>query len=232
MKSFIAALLVLSWAGNLVASPVSDLSSPSSDIREAAAKTLRANYTPPSRTNWDTLVATLKIGDKMTNVEARLRALNIKPGLGSGEQLLSMEYRLDETWCLRCSYQYLGKYEGNPTLYGRDIFLSPIYVTVKGPTNFTGVWIEYYLNGQKCFETNLKDGLRCGDFTCYSSDGRKIYVEHHNPNNPIVETTEYYHSGSIKLQSKRDKTGRPIGDWFFYNEQDGSLMSTQSWPKL
>jgi hypothetical protein len=179
MKRIFAVILVLSCASKLVASLVSDLSSPSPETRDAAAKILRATYTPPSRTNWDSLVATLKIGDKMTNIEERLRALNIKPGPGSGEQLLSVEYRFDEAWILRCNYQYQGQYRGNETLYGRDILLSPIYFSVKTPTNFTGVWIEYYINGQKCLETNMKDGLRCGDLTCYKFDGSKAHVEHH-----------------------------------------------------
>jgi hypothetical protein len=179
MKRVFAAILVLGLASKLIASPVSDLSSMSPETRAAAAEKLRATYTPPSRTNWDSLVATLEIGDKMTNIEQRLRILNIKPDLGSGEQLLSVEYRLDEAWILRCDYQYQGTYRGNETLYSRDILLSPIYFPVKAPTNFTGVWIEYYINGQKCLETNMKDGLRHGDLTCYKFDGSKAYIEHH-----------------------------------------------------
>jgi hypothetical protein len=85
MKRVFAAILVLGLASKLIASPVSDLSSMSPETRAAAAEKLRATYTPPSRTNWDSLVATLEIGDKMTNIEQRLRILNIKPDLGSGE---------------------------------------------------------------------------------------------------------------------------------------------------
>ena len=179
MKRVFAAILVLSCASKLIASPVSDLSSPSPETRDAAAKILRTTYTPPSRTNWDSLVATLKIGDNRTNIEQRLLTLNIKPGLGSGEQLLLVEYRLDEAWLLKCSYRYQGQYRNNEVLYDRNLQFSPIYFPVKAPTNFTGVWVEYYINGQKYLETNMKNGLRHGDLTCYKFDGSKVYVEHH-----------------------------------------------------
>ena len=179
MKRVLAAILVISWAGKLIASPISDLNSPSPETRAATAKILRATYTPPSRTNWDSLVATLRIGDKKTNIEQHLSTLNVKPGPGSGEQLLSVEYRLDEGWLLKCSYRYQGQYRNNEVLYDRNLQFSPIYFPVKAPTNFTGVWIEYYINGQKCLETNMKDGLRHGDLTCYKFDGSKAYVEHH-----------------------------------------------------
>ena len=79
--------------------------------------------TPPSHAKWDALVASLKVGDRKTNIEAQLLALNIKPSGGNGYQLLSIEYHLDETWVLICAYNYQGQYKGHETLYSRDIFL-------------------------------------------------------------------------------------------------------------
>ena len=176
MKRVFVTILILSWASKLIASPVLDLSSPSPETRDAAATILRATYTPPPRTNWDSLVATLKTGVAMTNIEQHLRTLNIKPNyLGDGEQLRPVEYRLDEAWILRCEYQqWQGQHPGVEALYSRKVLFSPTYFQVKMPANFTGVWTEYYINGQKFRETNMKDGQRQGDFSYYKYDGSKL----------------------------------------------------------
>jgi len=117
----------------------------------------------------------------MTNIEQHLRSLDIKPSdFGPKEQLRRVDYRLDEAWILKCEYQqWQGQHPGIEALYSREVLLSPIYFRVKAPTNFTGVWIEYYINGQKFVESNMKDGLRQGDLTYYKYDGSKSYVEHY-----------------------------------------------------
>ena len=118
MKHATTILLVLSCASKLAASPTSDLSSPSPAIRAAAAQVLRASYTPPLQTKWDSLLATLKVGDAMTNVEAILRARGIKSNGGGrgGAGFLSLEYRLDEAWLLRCQdpIRFSRSRQGNP----------------------------------------------------------------------------------------------------------------------
>jgi hypothetical protein len=184
MKSAMAVVLVAGWVVTVRASPVSDLSSPSPETRNAAAKILRATYTPPPRDKWDALIATLKPGEQMTNVEARLRSMGMKRGLGSGEQMLMIDYRCDEAWILQCDYRYQGPYRGKETLYDWRLKLSPIYFAVKAPTNFTGTWIEFYINGQKCLETVMKDGVRCGDRICYDSTGKTVYVEQYDSKQP------------------------------------------------
>ena len=231
MKSIFVALLVLNLASALIASPTSDLASPSPETRAAAAKILQAIYTPPPETNWYSLLAALMIGDQKTNVEAILFAREINPGPGVGEQLLMVEYRLDEAWLLHCSYRYQGQYRGNETLYDRNLSFGPKWIPVKPLTNFTGIWIEYHINGQKCLETSFKDGVRNGDRSSYSFDGSKVIMEHLNPDTREVDWTEYYHSGSVKTNGRRDPTGRPIGVWTNYNEQDGSVLSTTPWSK-
>jgi hypothetical protein len=147
----------------------------------------------------------LKVCDTKTNIEARLLALNIKPNGGEGEQLLVVHYRLDEGGTLRCSYKYQGQYRGKEILYDRNIYLSPIYISVKAPTNFTGVWIEYYVNGRKCLETNMKDGRACGDLKCFSPEGRRVYIERHDPSSPEVQTTYYNNDRSIIRTENRPK---------------------------
>jgi hypothetical protein len=235
VKGLLVTLVLLIWTGELSGSPASDLASPSPEKRDAAASILRATYTPPPQTNWAALLATLKIGDRRTNIEERLRAFNIKPGLSLARAGLYVDYRLDEAWILRCNYQYQdsqGPYpRGDEILLSRILQFGPTYVSVRAPTNFTGIWNEYYINGQKCFEINMKLGRACGNSTCFSFDGRKVCVKHHDPNSQEVEVTEYYLSGSVSRRGKRDGTGRPIGVWTSYNEQDGSIISTHNWSK-
>jgi hypothetical protein len=225
------AALVAALGCNLIASPIDDLASPSPETRASAAKILQASYTPPSKTNWDSLLAELKTGDMRTKIEAMLSARGIKPGPGVGEALLMVEYRLDEAWLLHCRYRHQGQYRGKETLYDRSLSFSPKWIPVKTPTNFSGIWIDYYINGRKCLETSWKDGIRNGDRICYHYDGRKVYVEHHDPNSAEVDWTEFYlHSGSVKTKGKRDRTGRPIGTWTNFND-DGSVLNTTPWSR-
>jgi hypothetical protein len=210
-RVFIAIVAVCGW--NLVASPIDDLTSLSSEAREAAAKILRATYIPPAQTNWDSLLAMLKPGDEMTNVEAILRARGFKPGPEVGFQLLVVQYRLDQAWLLSCSYCYQGQYRGKEVLYDRNLMFSPEWRPVAYPSNYTGIWVENYINGQKCLETSLRNGMRWGDRTCYEfQNGRIVYVEHYDPKNPAAEKTDYYGSdGSItRTENSVPHIGKPI----------------------
>src|SRR2546421_520425 len=102
MSQAIAFSLTLFCASMLVASPASDLSSPSPEIRAAAARILRATYKPPPETNWDWLLPELKVGDKMTNVHAILKAHGFGRFGEGGSQTIVTECRLDEAWELYC----------------------------------------------------------------------------------------------------------------------------------
>lgn len=189
---FVTLVVICGW--NLIASPTDDLTSPSPRTREAAAKILRATYKPPPQTNWDSLLAIIKPGDTKTNIEAILRARGIKPGLGgAASQLLPVDYKLNEAWTLRCLYFRQDPYRGNESLYDRYVFFYPEWRPVAVPTNFTGIWIEYYINGQKCLETEYKNGLRYGDRTCYDfKDGRIVYIEHYNPKTKKAEPPKVF----------------------------------------
>jgi hypothetical protein len=59
---FISLVLFCCSASGLEASPMSDLCSTNQATRDAAAKILRETYIPPARTNWDSLIASLKVG--------------------------------------------------------------------------------------------------------------------------------------------------------------------------
>ena len=215
------------------ASPATDLKSPSPTVRAAAAAKLRASYTPPPQAKWDALLAKLKVGDPCTNVEAILKANAIGDGSGEGGAGYShYTYRLDDAWVLKCDYRWGSRGLWNETLHARSIQLQPIYINLAAPTNFTGVWILYYVNGQKCLETNIKNGVQCGDNISYRDDGTKLVLKHHEPGRPEIEYTQYYHSGKVMTRGTVDQRDRHIGTWTNYSEVDGSVMDLYpGWPQ-
>jgi ATP-dependent exoDNAse (exonuclease V) beta subunit len=101
-------------ANAVVASPVSDLASPSQATREAAAKELRATYVAPSRAKWEFLLAGLTPGEKREKALALLRPLTYESaGRDNWENgfvptgthpRVSEAYRLDDRWLLICHW--------------------------------------------------------------------------------------------------------------------------------
>jgi hypothetical protein len=87
--------------GSLCASQQTDLAFPSQAIRDTAAKALRVSYVPSSRTNWDSLVASIRFGDGREDIEKRMRFLKITPGgVDMGPSPHAEAYRLDDRWVL------------------------------------------------------------------------------------------------------------------------------------
>jgi hypothetical protein len=225
MKCALMAFLGLCCAIEVAASPAADLKSPSPAVRAAAAAKLRASYTPPARAKWDAVLAQLKIGDARTNVEAILKANAIKSGYGRGGAGFShIEHRLDEAWLLKCVYRG-SPIQRDETLDACSIELQYTYVNVAMPTNFTGTWIMYYVNGQKCIENNMKDGVPCGDCIDYVDDGKTWIVHHYEPGSPGIGYTQYYYrSDKIMTRGTKDRSGTRIGMWTNYSQVDGSVM--------
>jgi len=208
---------------NLIASPIDDLASPSQETRDAAAKILRATYTPSSRTNWDSLIASIKIGDNKTNVIEMLRRLKIKGGGGAGTGTYeSRLFQLDDSWQLELASE--GDHVVGCKLREqmRDLWVLP-------PTNFTGVWTIYWVNGQRTAEIHVKDGKNFGEFTGFYSDGKKAYVQHFDEQGVNGEDTGFFRSGKINYHGQY-KAGTQIGTWIWYNE-DGSTNSIKDFSK-
>ena len=219
-------VIFLCSVSSLSASPRSDLSSPSQEVRDAAAKILLTNYIPPSRTNWESFLATIKVGDSKKTVLEKLQPFNASPipegGFATGGEC-DISYRLDDLWMLDCQFICI-----SDTLVQRKLtehLRSVEPVGVQLPPKFTGVWTTYYVNGQKCREVHYKEGKPNGELTNFRSDGSKSYVQHYIAGVCEGEDTGYFPSGRIEYRGVY-KAGVSIGIWTWYNE-DGTVRTTR-----
>lgn len=221
----LTSIFVLVFATSLFASPESDLSSPSQEVRDAAAKVLRETYIPIPRCIWDSLISKLKPGITKADVLELLRPFKISPmgGVGGGGSYFE-SYRLDECWGLTCWYL-----DNGDVLLKTELSARMRNVWVKPPSDFSGVWITYYVNGQKSHEIQYKDGSYSEEFITYASDGSKSVVQHYDHNVAEGEDTGFYPSGHINYRGVY-KAGAQIGKWIWYNE-DGSIKSTMDYSK-
>jgi hypothetical protein len=218
-------LLICCWGTGLAGSPASDLSSPSQEMRDAAAKILRQNYTAPSRTNWESVVSSITNGMTETSVLEFLSPFKVTPEIGFGSGgTHTRYYRLDDAWVLTCWFRNQGD-----VLFERMLSLDLRYVSVAPPTNFTGTWVTYFVNGQKSHEIHYDNGKRHGEFIAYYPEGSKCYIEHFNHHILEGEDTGYYPSGRINYRGVH-KAGKQAGTWIWYNE-DGLTNSTKDYSK-
>jgi hypothetical protein len=226
VKQFFPIWLVLILGCKPVASPTADLASPSQAKRDAAAKILRATATPPSNIKWILRTAFIKTGENKTNILEWLRSYNAgtNPVGGLGGITYSEHYQLDDYWVLGCSY----KGDDNSLIQWK---LEPRWraVAVWPATNFSGVWINYYANGQKFTEGNYTNGGRSGEATTFEPDGSKSSVWHYDHDNMEGLWTQYFPSGQIQYQCQYSNNLK-VGIEVRFNE-NGSTNSTKNYSK-
>jgi hypothetical protein len=185
-------LLVL-WcsACGLLASPKTDLSSTNQQTRDAAAKILRATFIPPPRTNWDSVIASLKAGMSTTNILQSLRPVIVRPeGRGGTGNFNADRFRLDDVWILEC-------YFNGDTFYGCKLLPLILEVWVEPPRNFNGLWTTYLVNGQKSREFHYKNGKLDGGITSFYDDGSRAVLTHFVEGIQEGEETGYFRSGKV-----------------------------------
>ncbi len=216
MKRFFAILLVVISGCKPAPSPSADLASPSQEVRDAAAKMLRANAKPPSKSKWFLLTARIRAGKSKADVEKLLRPYNVI--IMHGARINSVapyyeDYQLDDYWILECRYQ------DDDSLMERKLVSGWREVAVWPSTNFSGVWINYYANGQKFTEGYWTNGNHDSEFTTFNRDGSKsaVYQYDHGVEKSL---TSFFPSGRISIQGQYSNH-LPIGIWIHYNE-DGS----------
>jgi hypothetical protein len=226
VKRFFPVLLVLILGCKPAASPTSDLASPSQETRDAAAKILRATVKPPSKIKWMLRTAFIRIGENKTNVLKFLRPYNVttQGGVRVGLGPYWEYYWLDDYWILGCQYQ-----DDDNSLIQKELLSGWREVAVWPSTNFSGVWINYYANGQKFTEYNYKNGSRSGECIVFYRTGSKSSVWHYD--NGITEglMTYYYPTGRIQFQGQYSNNVK-VGFGVSYNE-DGSTNHVTDYSK-
>ena len=201
----------------LYATPVADLASPDQSVRDTAAAFLRANYTPPARTNWDGLLASLRIGDTESNIEARLQWVgptNIQKL--KWDPTTPEDFRLDDVWNLHCEF-----WNSNNTLVSVKLCPDIRHIWVIPPPHFTGRWTLYHVNGRKFTEAYFQEGKMNGRFVCFNSDGTQYSIYHYNHGIEDGEYVRFYPDGHIQYKCMVI-AGWPAGKGIAYNE-DGSV---------
>ena len=205
----------------------SSLSSTSQVERDVAAEILRGSYVPPSRTNWNSLMATLTNGLPQTNVLVILRDMNASPQGAGGSGRVEVElYRLDDLWILECGY---ARGISNKTLVSKKLKENLRAIQVPVPPGLTGKWTTYYVNGQKCGEGNFNSGRPEGESFGFFSDGHKSLMNHSVNGLLDGEETGFFPSGHVKHKGTY-KGGFQVGTWTWFNE-DGSVKSTRDFSK-
>jgi hypothetical protein len=218
--------LILSFLSVGFGATTNDLASQDQTIRDAAAKVIRANWIAPARTNWDSLLATIKDGTPRTNILERLRQIQATGGgLGGGGHRVSERYRLDDMWNLECYYREGGSYP----LLGKALIEQVRSVWVPPPTNFSGIWTTYWINGQRENEIHCTNGRYQGTFTGFYSDGKKGFVQHFENGRTEGEDTGYFPSGHLMYRGVY-RNGNQSGAWVWYND-DGTTNSVRDYSK-
>jgi hypothetical protein len=211
------------------ASPL-EIASVSQEKRNAAAKLLRSSYKPPAKTNWTALATSMKPGMGKSNLLELLRPFGatVEMTAGSG-QSHSEDYRLDDAWLLRCAFNNRSRLMADDTLIRAELVERLRAVWVEPSTNFSGIWITYFVNGEKAREVTYKDGRYSGEFIAYHSDGSKAYTQHFNHHIAEGANTGFYPSGRTNYLGWY-KSNKPVGTWIWYNE-DGSIQTTRDFSK-
>lgn len=214
-----------------MASPIEDLTSPNQAVRDKAAAELRITFKSTPKSKWTPLIAKIANFQSEDEVTETLRTMNatLEATSGYGEGVVSANasghpyriketgYRLDGSWILRCRFV-------NDKLAEHKLVLAPKAVALDPPKDFTGRWVTYRIDGQKCTEEDYIRGRRHGDRIVYYYDGSKL-EEHYQDDMPDGEELYYYPSGKI-AQKSRHKMGEAVGTWTWYDET-GKITSTK-----
>ena len=178
--------------------PTSDLMSPSQEVRDAAAKVLRVKAKPSSKLKWALFSVRLKFCKTKSDVLELLKTYGVStnPVGGVGSIAEYLDYQLDDYWVLTCGF------DTNPEHLFFNWKLSPRWRSyfVRPSTNFTGIWINYFANGQKNSEEHLLNGQRHGEHTTYYPDGQKGSVWHYDNGKLNGMRASYFNDGQIQGQ--------------------------------
>jgi hypothetical protein len=209
---------------------ISMLGSTNQQDRDVAAKKLLVVFHHSNKKEWATRLSWVQPGMGLKDVETKLEKVlgqKIKGMMADcGGGTCSQSYRLDgcyifTIWC--------DDRQSDHKIISSEIVDQIEYKWVEPPPKFSGVWITYYVNGQKSHEINYKDGKYNGRFTSFRADSSKAVIQHYADNIAEGEDTGYFPSGRIMYRGVY-KAGVQVGMWTWYNE-DGTVQPTQDHTK-
>jgi len=191
--------------------------------RDLGAAVQQRDYVAPPRAGWDFFLRRLKPGMKRADIEDVLQSVKAVPGGSGGTGIFeTREYRLDDLWVVNCNYT-------NAVLAGAEINEHMNDFWVAPPTNYTGDWVTYWINGQRSLARHYESGKLEGTATDYYSDGSKYIVSTYHNGIEEGEETGYFRSGDVKFKGQF-KAGRQVGHWVWYKE-DGKVESVKDFEK-
>lgn len=124
---------------------------------------------------------------------SRFRVEPVYPGAPKGTNTEYVAgYRFDDRWVFTCIYR-----SQDDVLTARSLDERWRVFDVHPPAGFTGVWVTYYANGQKCEEGRYKEGEFLESIG-YDWDGRKSDTLSFGASGDVL--TMYAPSGRVTSQ--------------------------------
>lgn len=188
-----------------------------SEVREAAAEALRriiAKY--PSGTSnirskdggeayWMERVSQIKEGMTKTEVVKILQLQeSAEHSIGPNGEF---SYRVDNDWIVTIPYRNSDK-----VISSAKLTKSELLVLVYPPEEYTGTWTIWYINGQKCDETQYENGRHNGLNTHYYDNGQKSYKQHSINGVADGPGVGWYREGQ-KMYAGQYRNGKLDGKW-------------------
>lgn len=183
-----------------------------------------------------------------TLIAKRFQASNFVAQAGSISGNLNVQYRLDGLWVIDTwftnSYSNEGSIKEEKQEPSQATPVSPVSfinralsrvelqerlrdMWIEPPTNFTGVWKTYWVNGYPHYQIQYKNGHYDGEFTSFYPDGSKAVVQHYSNGVAEGEDMGFYRSGRVNYKGQY-KADRQVGHWTWYKE-DGSVESEKDY---
>ncbi|MCA8990103.1 MAG: hypothetical protein KDA78_20820, partial [Planctomycetaceae bacterium] len=181
LRAFLFIVLLFSVASSIakagtMADLIRQLGSPDQQVRTEAAGRLRDLYSPPERDRWDSLLSATHPGELKQDILKRFGVGKDQVEIGIGTGPVHMEsYRLDDRWLLVGWFQ-----NSDDKLKSAELTERVRYVWVKPADDFSGVWVCYFVNGQKSHEIQYQAGKYQGEFISYHANGSRSVVQHYN----------------------------------------------------
>ena len=198
------------------------LSAPEQSERDQAAAQLKTLFKRSAKELWQAKIDAIPKGTPRAEVFATLGIDEKRDLYGSIDSM--EQYRLDDTWMARIwfteDFQKLNTIELLEQLNGP---------WVDPPTDFTGTWVTYYVNGEKAQEIEYRNGKYHGRHRSYHSNGKLLVQQHYTDHVANGEDTGYYSSGQLMYRGLYEDD-KQVGPWIHYHE-DGSERSRTEHPQ-